>query len=271
MIWYSKQTALFLFLLAKAAATFLPTALSMAPRPLFPFQQAQFVQVFPLKPAPFYTLFAGLGSTNKSAIFFLFSSSSTLVLSSPPCLLLQFFWQEPSFLSVLSNYNGSPDLHFFLETARLMSWPDGEGCLCRLQSLVVSLISRIHPSLFSDWRRTVSSKFFVPQVPSISIEECIALARLCCNGHSLLLNSYSISLRLAESSIFPAAPADTSHLILHYPATDSLRRSLFGDSLSLRLLVKAPGELPGFWGSIVFRYTPIPWKRSGNQQQQVPA
>ena len=51
---------------------------------------------------------------------------------------------------------------------------------------------------------------------------------------------------------------DTSHLILHCPATDSLRRS--GPD---------PGELPGFWGSMVFRHAPIPRKGSGNQQQQI--
>ena len=81
MIWYSGQAALFLFLLARAALAFLPTALSAALRPLFPFQQAQYVQVFPLKPAPFCTLFAGLGSTNKSAISLLLLSDSRCVLS----------------------------------------------------------------------------------------------------------------------------------------------------------------------------------------------
>ena len=73
MMWCSGQTALFLFVLARAAPAYLPTALSVALRPLFPFRQAQYAQVFPLKPAPFCTLFAGLGSTNKSAIS-LFSS-----------------------------------------------------------------------------------------------------------------------------------------------------------------------------------------------------
>ena len=60
MIWCFGQTALFLFFLARAAAAFLPTALSVALRPLFPFRQAQYAQVFLLKPAPFCTLFAGL-------------------------------------------------------------------------------------------------------------------------------------------------------------------------------------------------------------------
>ena len=109
MIWYSGQTALFLFLLAKPALAYLPTALSVAPRPLFPFQQAQYAQVFPLKPAPFCTLFAGLGSTNKSAISLLLLSDSRSVLatlSSPPSFVLSQtqcqIWQELSSLSSCS-------------------------------------------------------------------------------------------------------------------------------------------------------------------------
>ena len=61
----------------------------------------------------------------------------------------------------------------------------------------LSLISRFHSSLFSDWGHTVSSKFFDTQVPSISTEEPVllrharcVLSRLRCNGHSLLLSSY---------------------------------------------------------------------------------
>ena len=149
MIWYSGQTALFLFLLLRAAPAFLPTALSVALRPLFPFRQAQYVPVFPLKPAPFCTLFAGLGNTIKSAIFLLFSCL-TLVLSSPPCPLLHIF----SYLKlcgrsgrncllcppVLSGYNGSPDTRFSRGTTQLMNLPDGERCLRLPQSLVVSLL-----------------------------------------------------------------------------------------------------------------------------------
>ena len=81
MIWCFGQMALLLFYLAKAAPAFLPTALSVALRPLFPFRQAQYVQVYPLKPVPFCALFAGLGSTNKSAISLFFSYYLILVLS----------------------------------------------------------------------------------------------------------------------------------------------------------------------------------------------
>ena len=147
-IWYSGQTAL--FLLARAAPAFLPTALSVALRPLFPFRQPRYVQVFPLKPAPFCTLFAGLGSTNKPATSLPFSYHLTLVLSSPPCPLLHLSFYlklcgrsgRNCLLSppVLSGYNESPDTRFSRETTWLMSWPDGERYLRPPQSLVVSLL-----------------------------------------------------------------------------------------------------------------------------------
>ena len=105
MIWCFGQTALFLFLLARAAVAYLATALSVALRPLFPFRQAQYAQVFLLKPAPFCALFAGLGSPNKSAASLLSDSRSVLtILSSPPSFLLsQTLWQIWQELSSLSS------------------------------------------------------------------------------------------------------------------------------------------------------------------------
>ena len=150
MIWYSGLTALYFFLLAKAALAYLPTPLSVALRPLCPSQQAQYVLVFPLKPAPFCTLFAGLSSTSKSATSLLFSFYLTLALSSPPCpllhlsLYLKLSGRSGSnyllFPPVLSGYNGSPDTRFSRGTTRLTSWPDEERYLRPLQSLVVSLL-----------------------------------------------------------------------------------------------------------------------------------
>ena len=130
MIWCFGLTALFLFLLARAAPAYLPTALSSALRSLFPFCQVQYAQVFALKPAPFCTLFAGLGGTNKSAISLLFSYYLTLVLSSPPCPLLHLSFylklcgrsgRNCPLSPVLSGYNGSQDTHFYRGTTRLMS------------------------------------------------------------------------------------------------------------------------------------------------------
>ena len=106
MIWCSGQTALFVFLLARATPAYLPTSLSVTLRLHFPFRQIQYAQFLPLKPAPLCTLFTGLGSTNKSAIFLLFSYYLTLVLSSRTSFLLSQtlwqIWQELSSLSFCS-------------------------------------------------------------------------------------------------------------------------------------------------------------------------
>ena len=120
------------------------------------------------------------------------------------------------------------------------------GALLVLSAIPCSLfplIFRIRSSLFSNWRRTVSSKFFETQVSSIFIEELVllrqarcVLCRLQCNGHSLLLSSYLSRIARIENPSCSAcgrSSQDTSHLILHCPARDSLRRTLFGDSLSL--------------------------------------
>ena len=186
-----------------------------------------------------------------SSLLLLTDSRSVLAtLSSPPCPLLHL----SSYLklcgrsgrncllspSVLSDYNGSPDTHFYRGTTRLMSWPDGERYLHPPQFLVVVL----------DWRRTVSSKYFDTQVPSISTEElvlprhaCCVLSRLRCTGHSPLLGSYLSRIGRIENPSCSAcghSSQDISHFILHCPATDSLRRSLFGDSLSLYDLWSRP-------------------------------
>ena len=106
-----------------------------------------------------------------------------------------------------------------------------------------SLIFRIHSCLFLDWRCTVSSKFFDTQVFLISTEKLVlprharcVLSCLRCNGHSLLLSSYLSRIGRIENPSCSAcghSSQDTSHLILHCPATDSMHQSLFGDSLSL--------------------------------------
>ena len=260
MIWCFGQTALFLFFLARAAPAYLPTALSVALRPLFPFQQAQYAPVFPLKPALFCTLIAGLGSTNKFATSLLLLSNSCSVhatLFSPPSFLLSQtlwqIWQELSSLSSCSiglqwvpEYSFLPGNDTADDLARRGALLAPSAIPCSLSSL----ISRIHSRIISDWRRTVSSKYFDTQVPSISTEELVlprharcVLSRLRCNGHSLLLGSYLSRIGRIENPSCSACghpSQDISHLILHCPATDSLRRSLFGDSLSLYNLWSRP-------------------------------
>ena len=155
------------------------------------FQQAQYVAVFPLKPAPFCTLFAGFGSTIKSAIFLLFSYYLTLVLSSPPCSLLHLssylklsgISGRNCFLSppVLSGYNGSPDIRFSRGTTRLTSLPDGERYLRPPQSLVVSLLSSLVSTLvFSRTGGVLSLRSILthrfPQFPPRNLCSLVMLA-----------------------------------------------------------------------------------------------
>ena len=186
VIWYSEQTALLLFLLAKASPACFPTALSMALKPLFPSQQPQYVQVFPLKPAPCCTLFAGLGSTNKSATSLLLLSDSRSVLATlpyPPSFLfpetLWQIWKELSFLSSCSIRLQWVSGHSFLPGNDASDELARRGALLAPSAIPCSLfplISRIYSPLFSDWRRSVSSKFFDAQVPSISTGELVLLS-----------------------------------------------------------------------------------------------
>ena len=146
------------------------------------------------------------------------------------------------------------------------------------QSLVVSLLLSVVSTLFfSRTGGVLSHQSILTQVPSISIEELVlprharcVLSRLRCNEHSLLLGSYFSRIGKIENPCCSAcghSSQDTSHLILHCPATDSLRHSLFGDSIST---ISGPdlSEFPSFWGSMVIRHAPIPRKGLGNQQQQ---
>ena len=80
------------------------------------------------------------------------------------------------------------------------------------------------------------------------------LSRFRCNGQSILLSCYLSRIDRIENFSYSAcghSSQDTSHLILHCPATDSLRRSLFGDFLSLYNLWSRP------WG--VARLLGAPW------------
>ena len=264
MMWCFGQTALFVFLLARPTPASLPSALSVVLRPLFPFRQAQFVQVFPLKLAPFCTLFAGLGSTNKSAISLLLYYSRSVLSSIFP------------FIS-----NSVADLegnHSLSSCSIRLQWVSGNSFLlgndaadelARRGALlapsatpcsVSPLISRIHFCLISDRRRTVPSKCFDTQVPSISTEELVlprharcVLPGLHCNGRSLLLGSYLSRIGRIENPSCSACGHLSSHSALSSP--DSLRSSLFGDCL---FTTSGPdhGELPGFWDSMVFRHAP---------------
>ena len=132
-----------------------------------------------------------------------------------------------------------------------MSWPDGVRYSCPLQSLVVLLLIYLVSTLIFSRTASVvshqnSSTHRSPRFPLRNLCSLVTLAVffcLRCNGHSLLISSYLSIIGRIESSSCSAcvlSSQDTSHFILHCPATDSLRRSLFGDSLSLYDLWSRP-------------------------------
>ena len=286
MIWFSGLTALFLFLLARTAPAYLPTALSVALKPLFLFQQAQYAQVFPLKPAPLFTLYAGFGSTNKSATSLLLLSDSRSVLatlSSPP----SFFYPKlcgrcgrNSLFSppVLLGYNGSPNICFSRETTRLMSRPNGERYLHPRQSPVLfHLLSLVSTLVFSrtggvlSHRNSLTRRF--PQLPPRNLCSLVMLAvfSLVHTATDVAFCYTVIVLGLTESRILPAPPADTRPRTPLIPfCTVQLSTLCAARSLATLCLSttssSGPGKLPGFWGSMVFRHAPISGKGSGNQQ-----
>ena len=96
------------------------------------------------------------------------------------------------------------------------------------------------------------------------------LSRLRCNGHSLLLDSYLSRIGRIENPCCGACGHSFQDISLCtvQPRTLSAAHSL----ATLCLFTTSgpdPGELPGFWGSMVFHHPPIPRKGSGNQQQHL--
>ena len=115
----------------------------VARRPPFRTWQARYVQAFLLKLAPLCELFAGLGSTNKSAISLLVSDyGHALTTVSSPSLYLKIpgtCGKNDPFSPLLSWYNESPVTHFYRVITKPMSWPDKVLCFSHLQFDLTSL------------------------------------------------------------------------------------------------------------------------------------
>ena len=146
-----------------------------------------------------------------------------------------------------------------------MSWPDGKRYLGPLQSLVVFVLLFLVSTLVLSRTGGVQSHLnsstrrfprFLPRNLSSLVMLAVS-SRLRCNGHSLLLNSFLSRIGRIENPFCSAcghSSQGTSHLTLHYPATDSL---------ATLCLSTTSGKLPGFWGFMVYRHAPYPSERVG--------
>ena len=262
---------MFLSLLAKPALAYLPTALSVASRPLFSFSADQVCSSFSAEACAILQALCWsrqhqqvyrfsyllLLSDSRSVLATPFSPSSFLLpqsLSENVFSLLQSYQ-----LSGLQFYNGSPDTRFFQTTTRLMNWPDREGYLFPQKSLVVTLLlSLVYTFLFSriggvlSHLNSLTHRF--PRFPprNLCFHVMLALFSLTFAATDTQPSvKLLISLGLVESKILRVVLANTCiRTPLISFCTVQLRTLCVARSLTIFCLsttsVPGPGEFPGF-------------------------
>ena len=111
------------------------------------------------------------------------------------------------------------------------------------------VVARVRHFQYYNWRRHISHSYMNHQVPEVSSEELYLsrpirceLSHLRCQGYSLL-SSYLHRISRKENSACSACGhpiQDLNHLLLDCPASEPLRKSIFGSSLSTLNLWSRP-------------------------------
>jgi len=110
-------------------------------------------------------------------------------------------------------------------------------------SPLAPIIAKIRHPCYSSWRRNLSHNSFFCCIPSVSSEKLALsriarceLSRLRCHGHSLFLSSYLCRIKRKKNSSCSACGhhmQDLTNLLLDCPASEPLRRTVFGSTSSI--------------------------------------
>ena len=194
----------------------------------------------------------------QSVLFLTDSQSALSILSSAPSYLLpESLWNVRSIASSLSNNTtlsfqwvpghaglpGNEKADFLAKTGA--SLPTNA-----IPSPLPPVIAKVRYSQYRNWRRHICHSHLNFQVPEVYSKELLLsrsirseLSRLRCHGHSLLLSSYLHRISRKKNSDCSACGhplQDLNHLLLHCPASEPLRKSIFGSSLSILDLWSIP-------------------------------
>ena len=130
------------------------------------------------------------------------------------------------------------------------------------------VIAKVRYSQYHNWRRHISHSNLNFQVPEVSSEEllisrpiCCELSCLRCHGHSLLLSSCLHRISRKKNSACSACGhhlQDLNHLLLDCPASEPLRKSIIGSSLSILDLWSTPWDIARLLGLRGFPPCPHP-------------
>ena len=218
----------------------------------------------------------------QSVLFLTDSQSALSILSSAPSYLLpESLWNVWSLASSLSNkttlsfqwvpgHAGLPGN----EKADLLAKTGTSLPTDAIPSPLPPVIAKVRYSQYRNWRHHISHSHLNFQVPEVFSEELLLsrsirseLSRLRCHGHSLLLSSYLHRISWKENSDCSAcghALQDPNHLLINCPASEPLRKSIFGSFSLFSIYGPDLGVWPDCWVSAEFLRAPIPRKGLGS-------